>query len=181
MNVDIEITKEEMGSKRFEDFCGALDKADDMQLAYIIRCMTKYTDSDKKYIWVMSEVVKTRILNAMCFPEVMIVDKELSYLLGYPIVCETFLSVEKNKDSAEERGEVIAYPYVWLKEYDGEITPIDKELFVNESYIRTNKMMTTVDFMIRSMSETYRKMFNASREEVDDYKHKLRAHLRQFL
>lgn len=182
---NIEITKEEMWSKRFEDFNGLLDEMDNMQLAYIIRRMTKYIDQDKKCVWIMSESVETRLLNAMCFPEIVIVDGKISYLLGYPVMCETFLSVEKNRDSAEDYGEVIVYPYVWLKKYDpntdGELTAIDKKQFIEESYIRANKMMTIIDFMIRSMSETYRKTFNASLEEVDEYKEKLRAHLRQFL
>lgn len=182
---NIEIKKEEMWSKRFEDFNCLLDEMDDMQLAYIIRSMTRYIDSDKKYVWIMNNDVKTRLLNAMCFPEVMITDSKISHLLGYPVKCMTFLPVEKNRDSAEDYGEVIAYPYVWLKEYDantdGELTAIDKKQFIEESYIRANKKMTIIDFMIRSMSETYRRIFNANREEVDEYKRKLRAHLRQFL
>lgn len=98
---NIEITKEEMRSKRFEDFHNLLDEMDNMQLAYIIRSMTKYIDQDEKCVWIMSESVETRLLNAMCFPEVVIVDGKISYLLGYPVMCETFLSVEKNRDSAE--------------------------------------------------------------------------------
>lgn len=182
---NIEITKEEMWSKRFEDFNGLLDELDNYQLACIIRSMTRYIDSDKKYVWIMHDKVETRLLNAMCFPEIVIVDGKISYLFGYPVRCSTFFSVEKNKDSAEEQGEIIAYPYIWLKEYDvntdGELTPIDKKIFIGESYIRANKRMTTIDFMIRSMSETYRRIFNASLEEVNEYKRKLRAHLRQFL
>lgn len=182
---NIEITKEEMWSKRFEDFHNLLDEMDNMQLAYIIRSMTKYIDSDKKYVWIMSDNVETRLLNAMCFPEIIIADDKISHLLGYPVKYATFLPVEKNRDSAEDYGEVIAYPYVWLKEYDanidGELTPIDKKIFIEESYVRANKKMTIIDFMIRSMSETYRKIFNASLEEVNEYKRKLRAHLRQFL
>lgn len=182
---NIKITKKEMWTKRFEDFNGLLDDLDNMQLAYIICSMTRYIYSDKKYVWIMSNDVKTRLLNAMCFPEVMIVDGKISHLLGYPVKCMTFLPIEKNRDSAEDYGEVIAYPYVWLKEYDvntdGELTSIDKKQFIEESYIRANKKMTIIDFMIRSMSETYRKIFNANREEVDEYKEKLRAHLRQFL
>ena len=182
---NIEITKEEMWSKRFEDFNGLLDDLDNMQLAYIIYSMTRYIDSDKKYVWIMSNDVKTRLLNAMCFPEIVIVDGKISYLLGYPVMCKTFLSVEKNRDSAEDYGEVIVYPYVWLKEYDantdGELTSIDKKQFIEESYIQANKKMTIIDFMIRSISETYRRIFNASLEEVNEYKRKLRAHIRQFL
>lgn len=182
---NIEITKEEMRSKRFEDFHNLLDELDDMSLAYIIRYMTKYIDSDKQYVWIMSDDVKTRLLNAMCFPEVIIDDGKISHLLGYPVKCMTFLPIEKNIDSAEDYGEVIVYPYVWLKEYDantdGELTSIDKKQFIEQSYIRANKKMTIIDFMIRSMSETYRRIFNASLEEVNEYKRKLRAHLRQFL
>ena len=182
---NIEITKEEMWSKRFEDFNGLLDDLDNMQLAYIIYSMTRYIDSDKKYVWIMSNDVKTRLLNAMCFPEVMIDDGKNSHLLGYPVKCMTFLPIEKNRDSAEDYGEVIVYPYVWLKEYDantdGELTSIDKKQFIEESYIQANKKMTIIDFMIRSISETYRRIFNASLEEVNEYKRKLRAHLRQFL
>ena len=185
MNVDIEITKEEMWSKRFLDFKRGFEGIDNMQLMHLIRSMLFYTDCDKKYMWLMSGDVETRILNAMCFPEIIVVNGEVSYLLGYPVAFETFLPVEKNKDSAEERGEVIAYPYIWLREDDSNMNdnaiPIAKESFIEESYIRVNKTMTTVDFMIRNMSETYRKMFNASREEVNDYKAKLRAHLRQLL
>ena len=160
---NIEITKEEMWSKRFEDFNGSLDVMDNYQLACIIRSMTRYIDSDKKYVWIMHDKVETRLLNSMCFPEIVIVDGKISYLFGYPVRCSTFFSVEKNKDSAEE------------------LTPIDKKIFIEESYIRANKRMTTIDFMIRSMSETYRRIFNASLEEVNEYKRKLRAHLRQFL
>lgn len=185
MNVDIEITEEEMGSKRFKDFCGALDKADDMLIVYIIRCMTKYTDSDKKYMWVMSGNVATRILNVMWFPEVMDVDGELSYLLGYPVVFETFLPVKKKKDNVEECGEVIAYPYIWLKEYnpdvDGEMPPIKKESFIEESYVRANKALTNIDFMLRNMTEAYKKTFDPTEEELGEYNGKLRAHLRQLL
>lgn len=68
MNVDIEITKQEMWSKRFLDFKRSFEGIDNMQLAYLVRNILNYTDSDKKYMWVMSGDVETRILNAMCFP-----------------------------------------------------------------------------------------------------------------
>lgn len=182
---NIEITKEEMWSKRFEDFNGLLDELDNMQLVYIIRRMTKYIDQDKKCVWIMSESVETRLLNAMCFPEIVIVDGKISYLLGYPVMCSTFLSVEKNKDSAEEYGEIIAYPYIWLgkseiKTSATEITNDEKE-FLNQSYVQIDK---DLDIIRRRMEETldmYIKIFDPSKKQVIEFAKKINAHVNQTL
>ena len=182
---NIEITKEEMWSKRFEDFNGLLDELDNMQLAYIIRRMTKYIDQDKKCVWIMSESVETRLLNAMCFPEIVIVDGKISYLLGYPVMCETFLSVENNRDSAEEYGEVIAYPYIWLgkseiKTSATEITNDEKE-FLNQSYVQIDK---DLDIMRRRMEKTldmYIKIFDPSKNQVVEFAKNINAHVNQTL
>ena len=183
---NIEITKEEMWSKRFEDFHDLLDEMDNMQLAYIIRGMTKYIDSDKKYVWIMSESVETRLLNAMYFPEILIVDGKISYLLGYPVVYETFLSVEKNRDSAEEYGEVIAYPYIWLKEGEVETSVKQMELnkteFMLKSYDKINSRILITNGVIANIMNAYKMIFKpTTEEEIDTYREELRAHLRQFL
>lgn len=182
---NIEITKEEIWSKRFEDFHGLLDEMDNLQLAYIIRRMTKYIDKDKKYVWIMSESVETRLLNAMCFPEVVIVDGKISYLLGYPVMYETFLSVEKNRDSAEEYGEVIAYPYIWLGKSKIEtsatdITKNEKE-FLNQSCAQINKDLEIIRRRMEETLDTYIKIFNPSKKHVVELAKKINAHIIQTL
>ena len=182
---NIEITKEEMWSKRFEDFNGLLDELDNMQLAYIIRRMTKYIDQDKKCMWIMSESVETRLLNAMCFPEIVIVDGKISYLLGYPVMCETFLSVENNRDSAEEYGEVIAYPYIWLgkseiKTSATEITNDEKE-FLNQSYVQIDKDLDIIRRHMEKMLDMYIKIFDPSKKQVVAFAKKINAHVNQTL
>ena len=182
---NIEITKEEMWSKRFEDFNGLLDELDNMQLAYIIRRMTKYIDQDKKCVWIMSESVETRLLNAMCFPEIVIVDGKISYLLGYPVMCETFLSVENNRDSAEEYGEVIAYPYIWLgkseiKTRATEITNDEKE-FLNQSYVQIDKDLDIIRRRMEKTLDMYIKIFDPSKKQVVEFAKKINAHVNQTL
>ena len=182
---NIEITKEEMWSKRFEDFNGLLDELDNMQLAYIIRRMTKYIDQDKKCVWIMSESVETRLLNAMCFPEIVIVDGKISYLLGYPVMCETFLSVENNRDSAEEYGEVIAYPYIWLgkseiKTSATEITNDEKE-FLNQSYVQIDKDLDIIRRRMEKTLDMYIKIFDPSNKEIVNFAKKINAHVNQIL
>lgn len=181
MNVDIEITKEEMWSKRFLDFKRSFEGMDNMQLAYLIRSMLIYTDSDKKYMWVMSGYVETRILNVMCFPEIMVVDGEISYLLGYPVVCETFLSVEKKKDNAEEWDEVIVYPYIWLREGEVEIAPAEisknEKEFLNQSYIRIDEDLKIVSKRMENTLDTYMKIFHPTEKQITEFVKKINAHL----
>lgn len=182
----IKITKKEMWSKRFLNLDSVyFDGIGSMELTYLIRSMMKYTEPDKKYIWVMSDVVENRLLNDMEFPEILNVNGELAYLFGVPVIFERFLSIEKSKDSFEEQDEVIAYPYIWLKERETEILPADTKLsemtFLNESYIKINKHMMAIDDIIRDMVNIYEAIIDPSTEKVRSYREKLNAHVKQFL
>ena len=166
---NIEITKEEMWSKRFEDFHNLLDEMDNMQLAYAIRHMTKHTDQDKKYVWIMSESVETRLLNAIHFPEMLIVDGKISYLLGYPV----------------KYGEDVTYPYIWLGECEimtsaTDISKNEKE-FLNQSYAQIDECL---EIMWRHMEKTldmYIKIFDPSKKQVVEFAKKINAHVNQTL
>ena len=182
----IKITKKEMWSKRFLDLDSVyFDGIGGMELTYLIRSMMKYTEPDKKYIWVMSDVVENRLLNDMEFPEILNVNGELAYLFGVPVIFERFLSIEKSKDSFEEQDEVIGYPYIWLKEHETKSSVDDmglsETIYLNESYIKINKRMTMVDSAIRNMVNTYKAIFNPTAEEVRKYRDRLLAHVKQFL
>lgn len=170
MYENIKITKEEMLLRGFfNDFLGGLDKLDDAQVAYAIRHMTKHTDQDKKYVWIMSESVETRLLNAIHFPEMLIVDDKISYLLGYPV----------------KYGEDITYPYIWLGECEimtsaTDISKNEKE-FLNQSYAQIDECLEIMWRHMEKTLDTYVKMFNPSKKGVVNFVKKINAHVNQTL